>query len=211
MFAKTFWKGFYQIRFKVLSFLNQKNILMVALITIVAFSYLFLKLNFNSASALTPPTRNLAEPFIPFSRALLTSESSFQSTFKSCLNENCFNQPVLHIDGSKVLRVGFLSLPLSGGQILFDLIEQLRPKYSQKHKNIEFFLESHVPAYGYGKNHGYSSLIRFSRRALDHAYALISQSNATINSVNFESHLKQIVTWHCRLNHVAAHTRLLTG
>ena len=44
-------------------------------------------------------------------------------------------------------------------------------------KDTELTVDSHVPAYGYGKNHGWSRIIRLVRPLSEHAIDLLSQSN----------------------------------
>ena len=43
--------------------------------------------------------------------------------------------------------------------------------------NTEVVIDSHVPAYGYGKNHGWSRIIRIVRPLSEHALSLVSTWN----------------------------------
>ncbi len=134
-------------------------------------------------------------------------EEAYESTLRSCLGSKCFNQPVIQ-SGKEVIRIGFLYFPGSGGELLYDFIF---PFINDGKVRIEFIQSTQVPAYGYGKNHGWSSIIRLTRRPIHHSYHIVTKLNPQTIAESLSLQIKQIVTWHCRLNHVAAHTRLLTG
>eukprot|EP01036_Dinobryon_divergens_P027168 gene27168-35893_t len=82
--------------------------------------------------------------------------------------------------------------------------------------NTEVVIDSHVPAYGYGKNHGWSRIIRIVRPLSEHALSLVStlNQNNKLDSGSgkeiLDAQIRQLMRWHCRLNHVAAHTAMLT-
>lgn len=66
-------------------------------------------------------------------------------------------------------------------------------------------IDSHVPAYGYGKNHGWSRIIRIVRPLSEHAISLLSSFNrdGPANSVISKelldaqvSHGTVILYWH---------------
>jgi hypothetical protein len=92
---------------------------------------------------------------------------------------------------------------------------------------------SHIPPYGYGKNHGYTKLIRYSPNplllqvldALSWALQNSNNSSAAAAMVPDESTTttnvavtmadvimttRQILRWHCRVSHIAAHTAVLS-
>jgi hypothetical protein len=75
-------------------------------------------------------------------------------------------------------------------------------------------LTSNVPAYGYGKNHGWTRIVRIVRKVLPHALSLIANvDNASVRDITtalMANQIKQLVRWHCRVSHVAAHTKVLT-
>lgn len=43
-------------------------------------------------------------------------------------------------------------------------------------KDVEVVLDSHVPAYGYGKNHGWSRIVRIVRPLSQHAVSILSET-----------------------------------
>lgn len=102
------------------------------------------------------------------------SASNFESTIRSCLGPNCFDEKVQLPDGSTIDRVGLLAPMNSGGHEIFTLLESLREKPKSKSNSSPIILiyETHVPAYGYGKNHGWSRIIRLSRKIVPHALSL---------------------------------------
>ena len=91
---------------------------------------------------------------------------------------------------------------------LLELIKAAGEKANlEKGRTLE--LNSHVPAYGYGKNHGWSRIVRFVSKVPEHSYALLSRQENPRKD-KYARQIKQIVRWHCRLNHVAAHTAMLS-
>lgn len=134
----------------------------------------------------------------------LTSASLlFDPTIRSCLGSKCFDMPAQGRD-----RIGLLALPSSGADSLLKIIQRIQPNLHPG--NAEILYENAVPAYGYGKNHGWSRIIRLVRSPLLQALQLLSDKQS-FESFELESQVRQLVRWHCRLSHVAAHTRMLTG
>jgi hypothetical protein len=162
---------------------------------------------------------------------LITMEkatSRFETTMRNCLGPDCFDEKVRLSDGSKIDRVGLLAPLNSGGEDLLVILKKLGKQPNSKAKfpraPVDLVYETHVPTYGYGKNHGWSRIIRLSRKIMPHAVSLMSginvgQGSLNVNTENKEKKLskivdiqvRQLVRWHCRLSHVAAHTKLLTG
>ena len=106
------------------------------------------------------------------------------------------------------MRIGILSPDLYGMDSLLELIKAAGEKSNlEKGRTLE--LNSHVPAYGYGKNHGWSRIVRFVSKVPEHSYALLSRQENPRKD-KYARQIKQIVRWHCRLNHVAAHTAMLS-
>lgn len=137
-------------------------------------------------------------------------EEIFESTLRSCLGSKCFNQ-VVKSDSSNVYRIGLIALPYSGAEVLMDILNDLNAKNNGKIR-FEIIYSLNVPAYGYGKNHGWSSIIRISRRLINNAYAIVKE-NDLLTSKNmdiFEAQVSQFSIFQCRNSHVAAHTRMLT-
>ena len=142
--------------------------------------------------------------------------STYENTMRNCYGNLCFDEPVKQSDGRKVDRVGILAIPLSGGEELMQLVRSI----SENNPLIHLSLSSNVPCYGYGKNHGFSRVIRVVRQVFPHSLALVSKVdkavvvdqnlNNSINSRLLHGQVAQLVRWHCRLSHVAAHTKLLT-
>jgi hypothetical protein len=127
----------------------------------------------------------------------------FEPTIRSCLGAKCFDMPANGLE-----RIGLLAPPSSGAEALLRTINRITPNLDSSKAKI--LVESAVPAYGYGKNHGWSRIIRLVRSPIPQAFQLLHEGKIFEPSV-LESQVRQLVRWHCRLSHVAAHTRMLTG
>jgi hypothetical protein len=114
--------------------------------------------------------------------------SIFMSTLRSCIGPECFDETVRQSDGSNIDRVGLLSLPLSGGEEIQNLLMSLGKQSETGRKSKKPFIvliyDTHVPAYGYGKNHGFSRIIRLSRKIIPHTVTLVANLNLTQSSFN---------------------------
>jgi hypothetical protein len=114
--------------------------------------------------------------------------SIFTSTLRSCIGPECFDETVRQSDGSNIDRVGLLSPALSGGKEIRNLLMRLGKQSETGRKSkkpfIDLIYDTHVPAYGYGKNHGFSRIIRLSRKIIPHTVALVANLNLTQSSFN---------------------------
>lgn len=103
-------------------------------------------------------------------------EYVYQSTFRNCLGNNCFNAEVTNTETQKpMFRVGILGMPKSGTESLLGMLKRVtKPEdFLNSKVSIDASTSTHVPPYGYGKNHGWSSIVRISRRVVQHSYALV--------------------------------------
>jgi len=160
---------------------------------------------------------------------LWSSNNMFDSTLRSCLSNECYNSPVTYKDGVKRDRIGFLAPDPQGMESLLSMLNSAAKKDLAKDFNV--VLDTHVPPYGYGKNHGWTRVVRFVHRVTPQAEALLRRARAhatapvpgaaaatatataavsVITPSLYELQVRQLVRWHCRLSHVAAHTRMLT-
>ena len=136
------------------------------------FSHDLAKQNFMGTFPTAVASRNVSNS--EFS-ALDLIEEVYESTLKSCLGSRCFDQLVSVRPGQTIARVGFLVIPNSGGEIVYEFLKEFFPTDLAK-APVDVILDTHVPAYGYGKNHGWSSIVRVSRRVLHHSYSLLRKS-----------------------------------
>ncbi len=157
--------------------------------------------------------------------------SKYLSTIRSCLGIKCFDS---NPEASPITRVGLLGIPGSGVELLDRLITEMVSPLDVKGPQLIY--STHVPAYGYGKNHGWARIVRVSRMPLQHSFGLLQNQKLldrdhgnnlfmalthnnvetkdnvnSINAVMMDEQVRQIVRWQCRLSHVAAHTKMLTG
>lgn len=120
--------------------------------------------------------------------AMESSSSTFVSTLRSCIGPECFDQTVCQLDGSNIDRVSLLSPALAGAEEIQNLLMRLGNQNGNGRKSrkpfIDLIYESHVPAYGYGKNHGWSRIIRLSRKIIPHAVALVANLNLNQSGFN---------------------------
>ena len=135
-------------------------------------------------------------------------EINFESTIRSCLSSSCFDEAVKENDGTNNYRIGILAPPNSGSDTLLKIINKALLK--EKKKNINIIIDTHVPAYGYGKNHGWSRVIRLVRPILLQSMSILNANNPAPSHTLYELQVRQLTRWHCRLSHVAAHTKMLT-
>ena len=114
-------------------------------------------------------------------------EEQYESTLRSCLGPKCFNHmykdDALH-EGKDINRIGFLSFPGSGGDAVFALISSILSKQPDN-AMIHLVNDTHVPAYGYGRNHGWSSIIRLARRPIHNSYYLL-KDQGDVNARNMD-------------------------
>ena len=145
--------------------------------------------------------------------------SIFDSTVRSCIGNKCFDEKPNDAPSD---RIGLLGVKLSGVDEINDALKDLLGvSYSDTNidkgsSNDPRIVQSlHVPAYGYGKNHGWSRIIRVVRRPVEHAVdivkSLVTKTSEDQMTRYVDAQVRQIVRWQCRLSHVAAHTKMLTG
>lgn len=144
-------------------------------------------------------------------------EAKFVSTIRNCLGSFCFDEKVSKSGGLAVDRIGILSPPMSGEKTLMKMIQKSAGKeLASSASKIEIIDENHVPAYGYGKNHGWTRIIRLVHRVVPHSMVLATKASlkhdgdTAITTKLIDAQVRQLTRWHCRLSHVAAHTRMLS-
>ena len=163
-----------------------------------------------------------------------------ESQIKSCLGDHCGS---FTSDGGSV-RIGILGPPQSGAEVIWSILQYAQsiggivaPKSSRKNAkdsastvvvehqpsivvgDITLVLSTHVPPYGYGKNHGWTKIVRVYRNVLDHTVDMLrgmkTASNADVDTASSaavaHAQARLLVRWHCRLSHVAAHTKMFSS
>jgi hypothetical protein len=193
-----------------------------AAIVLLVIGYLVGNLNVvHSATCFEAPcNRTLSSAHIPFTQTstrndmparnekLVIAESAFETTMRSCLGAFCFDDAVRMTDGKDVVRVGILLPDASEGEAIRNLLVVAGLPLNDK---IELIHASNVPPYGYGKNHGWSRIIRIARSVVPQTLQLLSQQDQQALEKLVDPQVRQLLRWHCRLSHVAAHTAMLTG
>lgn len=99
---------------------------------------------------------------------------TFEATIKSCLGSYCKTE-MFEEEGKKINRIGILlpdnSLSWEG---LISSIKSLDPNEA----SIKIIQSSHVPPYGYGRNHGWTKIVRIVDRVPHQAYRFIVNSSS---------------------------------
>lgn len=156
----------------------------------------------------------------------LDHEELFQKTVKSCLpaeNKKCkeyIPEPVDPVQ-TKVQRVALLAPPGDMSGSLLNRVEHIMRQHNKlsvkKDLDIEVFLSTHVPPYGYGKTHGLTKIIRLVPEPLllevtDALTAVLrpGESHTMITLADLKAALRMILRFHCRLSHLSAHTAIMS-
>jgi hypothetical protein len=101
----------------------------------------------------------------------------FEATIKSCLGGYCKSE-VFEEEGKKMNRIGIL---LPDNTVTFSgLIESIR-NLDPNEASIKIIQSTHVPPYGYGRNHGWSKIVRIVDRVPNQAYRFIVNSSSLTN------------------------------
>jgi hypothetical protein len=137
----------------------------------------------------------------------------FYATLQSCLNltTKCkkFVPPT-----SQKQRIAVLRPPGALGFVFDKFVQEVIRLHEHQASVLEVITTSHVPPYGYGKSHGYTKIIRLASLPLRLAVADLVREQASreeeIQLADVLQGTRQLVRWHCRLSHVAAHTALYT-
>jgi hypothetical protein len=111
------------------------------------------------------------------SNRLDTINNVIDTTMRSCLGSFCFDDPVKK-GTNDVVRVGLLIPDGIGKEAMLSMLNHVGLHNSDK---IEVVFSSNVPPYGYGKNHGWSKIIRMTRSIVPQALQLL------INSPNVDA------------------------
>lgn len=153
----------------------------------------------------------------------LKDEARFTKTLKSCTNINTCGHHKVQIDNVKrIQRIGIISPPSEVAERFVSILETALLVYydfdtATMKSEIELIRTTHVPPYGYGKNHGYTKIIRVMNNPLlvdvmaSWVFIMNKDESKESNGPswtmdNMKQSLMQIIRWHCRLSHVAAHT-----
>lgn len=135
----------------------------------------------------------------------------FSKTLKSCIDKQ---KCLMHVpEGTTTHRIGILHPPGVFGELFTEFVERVVENHWGNDTDIVLLPTSHVPPYGYGKTHGLTKIIRLSvSPQMTHGVDVILQysdgKDATLQDLR--QVVRQLIRWHCRLSHVAAHTALLT-
>jgi hypothetical protein len=135
------------------------------------------------AAAFPHPNAIIAKAVTPLSVSDVASKAAFESTLRSCLAAKCFDQPMNGVE-----RVGVLGLPGSGSITLHRLLSDLSPSLrGGLNSALEVTIDTHVPAYGYGKNHGWTRIVRFVGDIATQAYLMVNYDGSEKSLQSYEA------------------------
>lgn len=149
------------------------------------------------------------------------SSTEFFSTLKSCMPSDKKKCLEYIPDGTDEQRIALLRPPGSLGYLFTRFVEEVVRLHANNSTKLVLLPTSSVPPYGYGKTHGYTKIIRFAALPLELSAAdILISTEATdfkvhnqegaFSVIDLKQIVRQLVRWHCRLSHVAAHTSLMT-
>ena len=132
---------------------------------------------------------------------------NFSETLKDCEGKCLEYIP----EGTTRERIAVLRPPGAFGDMFTRYVQNVVDYYWSNTTNLVLIPTSHVPPYGYGKTHGFTKIIRLSVSPLmTHGADLMGSGDHSVAIQDLKQVARQLVRWHCRLSHVAAHTALLT-
>lgn len=158
---------------------------------------------------------------------VMAHESDLRATLRDCVPseqpKKCktFVPEPIAGDTEKVQRVAMIAPPgklASGIRNHMRLVaDEYNSRADRQEPKIHLIETTHVPPYGYGKSHGLTKIVKFMPQpvllqVVDALQALLGPQTSlqTITLEDLQVGLIQIIRFHCRLSHVAAHTASLS-
>ena len=139
----------------------------------------------HQTQVLSAPTPNAVEnvpKYFP-NKDVWDAERSFETTMRSCLGSFCFDDPVKTAEQKDIVRVGLLMPDSIGAQTLQNM---LLAGGLPVGTSLELIYASNVPPYGYGKNHGWSRIIRIANHVIPHSVRLLAATPSTADVSSIE-------------------------
>lgn len=151
-------------------------------------------------------------------------ETAFHETIQDCLpsrNKKCQTFVPESSGGEKMQRVALVVPPGKVASLVLRHMNLVANDYNSRTNRqgprIQVFRTSHVPPYGYGKSHGLTRIVKLRPDPLllqvtDALEASLEQGQSLDQTTweDLEVTMLQIMRFHCRLSHVAAHTASLS-
>lgn len=118
---------------------------------------------------------------------------NYETTMRSCLGFYCFDDPVQLEGNVKIVRIGILSPYDKNSKLVEDMMKiinnnsnKIGSDSNNKVHSIEFVRDTHVPAYGYGKNHGWSRIIRIVGILPEEATQILANAGISSSNDNYQ-------------------------
>lgn len=125
-------------------------------------------------------TSKLNDAYVPDER-VTDAERAFETTVRSCLGAFCFDDAVRTTDGKDIIRVGIVAPDVADAEHVRKMMLAAGITIGDK---LDLVISSNVPPYGYGKNHGWSRIIRIARSVVPHSVSLLSSSSSNAASTD---------------------------
>ena len=136
---------------------------------------------------------------------LIIQKREFESTIKSCLGSYCMSETFTSTQDSnvKIERIGVLSPDDEQVTLLSEILNEWKNK-AERSVTMDIASSKHVPAYGYGKNHGWTKIIRFVDHLPSQAFKITlnhlkGSTDSTVDTessqfaANFEIHVRECI------------------
>ncbi|KAL3938970.1 MAG: hypothetical protein SGBAC_006228 [Bacillariaceae sp.] len=171
----------------------------------------------NEEGNVNNPAEEEAVPLEKINRLLhVSGDLLVAKTIKKCIpqeNSKCKT----FVPENSGQRITLLAPPGTMTSFFSKLVEKTIQAAGSKTKDgvsIDWLPTSHMAPYGYGKTHGWTKIIRVVPEPimLGAADSLLAHypEPAIPPLEDIQASLRQQIRYHCRLNHIAAHTSLLT-
>ena len=135
---------------------------------------------------------------------------TFSDTLKECRPEKGKECLTFIPRGATKERIALLRPSGAFGTMFTRFVKNVVDHHWTNTTNFELIETSHVPPYGYGKTHGLTKIIRLVTSPLMTQGADFMRGSDNVGLQDLKQVVRQLVRWHCRLSHVAAHTAMLT-
>lgn len=192
---------------------NKMTIAVTAFVTVLALAWAIGTFLLSNAVSIQDVNKEKVEEPLPTNAFSAWPNSNdyprFSKTLKECRPEK--QQECLQFIPDKKERIAIIRPPGEFGYMFERFVSDVVEYHRTNTTNLELLPTSHVPPYGYGKTHGYTKIIRLEVSPLMTQGAdLLRDSEDDVGNADLKQVVREVVRWHCRLSHVAAHTAMLT-
>lgn len=188
--------------------------LLILLFPFCIFAFWHFNVNLYSGIVVTVQQTSISTSPILFQDNTLIHEGLFTSTLKECLprkKKGCKTFVPEH----SIPRIALLAPPGKLTDYFSSLVQTILSEAKTSDGfSLDWIPTSHMAPYGYGKTHGWTKIIRIVPVPLLLGVVdTLHESNVDGTAItihDIKANLRQQIRYHCRLNHISAHTALWT-